>query len=230
MFRTPICHPAASVRLEGLRRPGGASDIRYGVDIIGAVPPERRMQVAGLAEDYFLFGQLALVAPCINLDRKLILYRWHGGNVGATKREAQMQMALDISRYLAESAAIRYGATRFDPAPFCNHAERLFAIDGQQDFSEEYAVLRRMLIQLVPAGAELERELAFRKVLSNRATLTMAARFCGYAARHAVRPAEARTVKSWLVRGLKKDATLTLQPSGRLSLATSSPSQNKDHP
>jgi glycosyltransferase involved in cell wall biosynthesis len=230
MFRTPICHPAASVRLEGLRRPGGASDIRYGVDIIGAVPPERRMQVAGLAEDYFLFGQLALVAPCINLDRKLILYRWHGGNVGATKREAQMQMALDISRYLAESAAIMYGTTRFDPAPFCNHAERLFAIDGQQDFSEEYAVLRRMLIQLVPAGAELERELAFRKVLSNRATLTMAARFCGYAARHAVRPAEARTVKSWLVRGLKKDATLTLQPSGRLSLATSSPSQNKDHP
>ena len=217
LFRTPICHPAAALRLDGLRRLGTVQAVRYGEDFIGAVPPARRLQVPGLAEDYFLFGQLALVAPCINLDRKLIQYRWHGANVGATKHHAQMQMALDISRYLAESAAIMHGATRFDPAPFCNHGERLFAIDGRQDFSGEYALLRRVLAQIAPPGAQLERELAFRKVVSSRASITMAARFCGHAARHGVRPAEARTVKSWLLRGLKKPAPLTLQASGLLS-------------
>jgi glycosyltransferase involved in cell wall biosynthesis len=233
LFRTPICHPAAALRLDGLRRLATGREIRYGEDFIGAVPPERRLQVPGLAEDYFLFGQLALVAPCINLDRKLIQYRWHGTNVGATKQQAQMQMALDISRYLTESAAIMHGATRFDPAPFCNHGERLFAIAGQQDFSDEYAVLQRMLTRIAPPGVELARELAFRKVIANRAPVTMAARFCSYAVRHAVRPAEVRTVKSWLLRGLKKQSTLTLQGSGLLVAASPSgaaPLQSKEHP
>ena len=229
LFRTPICHPAAALRLDGLRRLAakrGVPEIRYGIDFIGAVPPERRLQVPGLAEDYFLFGQLALIAPCINLERKLIQYRWHNANVGATKHQAQMQMALDISRYLTESAAIMHGATRFDPAPFCNHGERLFAIDGQQDFSDEYAALHRMLTRIAPPGAELARELAFRKVVANRAPVTMAARFCRHAVRHAVRPAEVRTVKSWLLRSLKKQSTLTLQASGLLA----APLQNKEHP
>lgn len=228
LFRTPICHPAASMRLEGLRKLAaerGVAAIRYGIDFIGAVPPERRLQVPGLAEDYYLFGQLALIAPCINLDRKLIQYRWHGANVGATKHQAQMQMALDISRYLSESAAILHGATRFDPAPFCNHGERLFAIEGQGDFSEEYAVLQRMLTRIAPPGAELARELSFRHVLANRAPVAMAARFLRHALRHAVRPAEVRTVKSWLLRSLKKQSTLTLQPSGLLAV----PTQNKEH-
>ncbi|UUZ49864.1 glycosyltransferase family 2 protein [Massilia sp. B-10] len=127
LFRTPVCHPAAALRLDALRQIGERSGraVRYGDDFIGAVPTARQLQVPGLAEDYFLFGQLALVAPCMNLDRKLIAYRWHGGNVGATKHQAQMQMALDISRSLAETAALLHHVPRVDPAPFCNHGERL---------------------------------------------------------------------------------------------------------
>jgi glycosyltransferase involved in cell wall biosynthesis len=157
LFRTPVCHPAAALRLDALHRLGQASGVavRYGEDFIGALPPARRLRVPALAEDYFLFGQLALLAPCVNLERKLIQYRWHGANVGATKHQAQMQVALDISRSLAESVAILHGAERCDPAPFCNHGERLFEIEGGADFSAGYEVLRRVLRRLVPAGAEL---------------------------------------------------------------------------
>lgn len=216
LFRTPICHPSAAMRLDAMRRLGraGGQDVRYGEDFIGAVPAERRMQVPGLAEDYFLFGQLALVAPCMNLDRGLIKYRWHGANVGATKHVAQMQVALNISRYLAESVSILHGVAQFDPAPFCNHGERLFEIEGQTDFSTEYAALRKVLLKIVPASEELERELAFRKVISARAKVTMAARSCSYAVRHGVRPGESRTISSWMLHGLKKQPILKLKPSG----------------
>ncbi|MEO6353631.1 MAG: glycosyltransferase [Burkholderiaceae bacterium] len=216
LFRTPICHPAAAMRFDAMRRLGrvGGPGVRYGEDFIGAMPIERQLHVPGLAEDYFLFGQLALVAPCININRALIQYRWHGANVGATKYLAQMQMALNISRYLAESVSILHGVPKFDPAPFCNHGERLFEIEGQTDFSAEYAVLRKVLAKIVPAGVDLERELAFRKVISDRAKTTMAARFCSYAVRHGVHPAESRTIRSWLLRGLKKQPILMLKPSG----------------
>lgn len=216
LFRTPICHPAAAMRLDGLRRLGraGGPGVRYGEDFIGAVPAGRRMQVPGLAEDYFLFGQLALVAPCMNIDRGLIQYRWHGANVGATKHLAQMQTALNISRYLAESVSILHGVAQFDPAPFCNHGERLFEIEGKADFSAEYAALRRVLVKIVPAGEQLERELAFRKVISARTKATMAARMCSYALRHGVRPAESNTFRSWMLHGLKKQPILMLKPSG----------------
>lgn len=218
LFRTPVCHPAAALRLEALRRLGEASGlaVRYGDDFIGALPIGRRLEVPGLAEDYFLFGQLALVAPCVNLDRKLIQYRWHGANVGATKHQAQMQMALDISRSLAESAALIHGVARCDPAPFCNHGERLFEIEGESDFSGAFAQLATLMKKMATAGADLERELAFRHVLTRRDRITMTARFATFAARYSVRPAEMRTVRSWLLRGLQKQPILRLAPSGRI--------------
>jgi hypothetical protein len=218
LFRTPVCHPAAALRLSALHRLGTASGVavRYGVDFIGAVPRARRLRVPALAEDYFLFGQLALLARCVNLDRKLIQYRWHGANVGATRHQAQMQVALDISRSLAESVAILHGVEQCDPAPFCNHGERLFEIDGRSDFSDGDELLGTVLRKLVPASAELERELAFRRVLARRDRATMAARFCSFAARYGARPAESRTVRSWLLRGWQKQAILRLTPSGQL--------------
>lgn len=212
LFRTPVCHPAAAMRLDALQRLGA----RYGDDFIKALPQARQLQVPGLAEDYFLFGQLALVAPCVNLDRKLIQYRWHGANVGATKHQAQMQMALDISRNLAESASLIHGVPRCDPAPFCNHGERLFDIEDEFDFSESYAHLAALMQRMAPIGLDLQRELAFRRVLARRERVTMGARFAAFAARHGARPAEARTVRSWLLRGLQRQSILRLAPSGRI--------------
>jgi glycosyltransferase involved in cell wall biosynthesis len=216
LFRTPVCHPAAALRLDALRRLGQESGraVRYGIDFIGAVPQAHRLQVPALAEDYFLFGQLALLAPCVNLKRKLIQYRWHGANVGATRHHAQMQVALDISRSLAESVAFLNGGARCDPAPFCNHGERLFEIEGQTDFSAAYQMLHTTLHKLVPAGAELERELEFRRVLARRDRVTMAARFCAFSLRYGARPSEVRSVRSWLLRGWQKQPILRLTPSG----------------
>ena len=214
LFRTPVCHPAAALRLEALQHLGA----RYGDDFMQALPKERRLHVPGLAEDYFLFGQMALLAPCINLSRKLIKYRWHGTNISATKYLEQMRVALRISRYLAESLSIRQQLPYVDPALFCNHADRLFDLGTQRDWSDAYAsayaTLSTTLREWLPASPALERELAFRKVIATRSKSLMTVRFGVYATRYGVRPSEARTIKSWLLHGLKKQPILTLTASG----------------
>ncbi|RTL52949.1 MAG: glycosyltransferase family 2 protein [Rhodocyclaceae bacterium] len=199
LFRTPTAHPAVALRLDALVRLGA----RYGEDFIGAVAPAARLRVPGLAEDYFLFGQLALTCRCVNLARKLIRYRWHGANVGAVHASAQMKMALDISRYLAESLAIMQGTASFDPAPFCNHGERLFDMGEGRDFSEAYRVMEQILSRVMPPGPELRRELAFRKLLARR-DAAMALRYGIFLGRHGFRPSEWRTVKSWLLRNSRR--------------------------
>ncbi|MFZ2629005.1 MAG: glycosyltransferase family 2 protein, partial [Rugosibacter sp.] len=199
-------HPAASMRLRHLHRLGA----RYGEDFIHALPGSRRLRVPGLAEDYFLFGQLALLAPCRNLEQKLIRYRWHGGNVGATRWLEQMRVALSISRHLVDSLAAMQDCASVDPAPFCTHGEALFEIEDRRDFSTEYIRMRGLLQKLVPDGADLRRELAFRRVAAVRSAPVMAARFAFFAACHGTRQTERRAVKSWLLRGLRRQPRLTL--------------------
>jgi glycosyltransferase involved in cell wall biosynthesis len=210
LFRIPIAHPASAFNLEAMRRLGA----RYGDDFIGVMPAERRLHVPTLAEDYFVFAQLALVSKCMNISSKLIKYRWHGTNIGLRKSMEQLQMALNVSRYIAESFSLMHGVARFDPAPFCNHGERLFLIGDQSDFRHQYAEMRDILLSVMPRSAELERELAFRRVVADRGALTMAARYADFAACHGVRQSEYRTVRSWVLRGVKKQPTLQLASSG----------------
>jgi glycosyltransferase involved in cell wall biosynthesis len=206
LFHTPVCHPAASMRLEVLQSLGA----RYGEDFVHALPKAKQIQVPGLAEDYFLFGQLALLAPCRNVEQGLIKYRWHGNNIGATRYLDQMRVALTISRNLADSLALMRGVPSVDPAPFCTHGEALFEVEGRNDFSTEYSALQRLLKKSVPDGADLQRELAFRHVVSIRSSPQLALRFLGFAARHGTRQSERRAVKSWLLRGLHRQPMLTL--------------------
>ncbi len=189
-------------------------DARYGVDFIGAMPVDRQMSVPGLAEDYFLFGQLALVSRCMNINQSLIKYRWHGSNVGATKYVDQTDLALRISRYLTESLAIINNTKGFDPAPFCNHGVNLINFHGRTDFSEEYEQMRRFMTKVMPESLELQRELSYRKAISNRLNPVMGARYAGHAARHGIRHVEWRTVRSWMIKDLKKQPILTLTASG----------------
>jgi hypothetical protein len=44
-----------------------------------------------LAEDYFLFGQLALPAPCANINIPLVKYRQHGAGVGVSDSRNSIQ-------------------------------------------------------------------------------------------------------------------------------------------
>jgi len=209
-FRTPVAHPTVAMRLDALR----SMNARYGMDFIGAMPADRRMDVPGLAEDYFLFGQLALVSRCMNINQSLIKYRWHGANVGATKYIDQTDLALRISRYLTESLAIINNSKGFDPAPFCNHGVNLINFHGRTDFSEEYEQMRRFMTKIMPESLELQHELSYRKAISNRLKPVMAARYASHAARHGVRHVEWRTVRSWMIQDVKKQPILTLTPSG----------------
>lgn len=206
LFRTPVAHPAASMRLDAMHRAGA----RYGVDFMRALPGTRRLTVPGLAEDYFLFGQMALLTRCMNLDDKLVLYRWHGTNVGATRYLEQMRMALTISRHLSDSLAAMHGCASVDPAPFCTHGEALFEIENRDDFSAEYWSISRLLRKHMPANEQLDRELAFRHVVAVRRMAPMASRFARFAMHHGTRQTERRAVKSWLLRGLRRRPVLTL--------------------
>lgn len=209
-FRTPVAHPTVAMRLDAIRKLGA----RYGVDFIGFMPEEKRIEVPGLAEDYFLFGQLAMVAHCTNIGQSLIKYRWHGANEGATKYVAQTEVALKISRYLTESLAIMLGINGFDPAPFCNHGVNLINFNNKTDFTQEYQELRMMLLKAMPHCAELQRELSFRQVVANRSKPIMAARYLVHVQRFGVRHVEWRTVRSWLINSVKKQPILTLTPAG----------------
>jgi glycosyltransferase involved in cell wall biosynthesis len=210
LFITPMSHPTVAMRLDALHRLGA----RYGNDFLGVLPVSGRLQVSGLAEDYFLFAQLAFSVKCTNVEKALVSYRWHGANTGGTRYVEQMQTALRISRYMARTMAVASGTECFDPAPFCNHGECLFDVHELAAVPMHYERLARLLRRLVPAGADLERELAFREVVSHRRRARMAAAFCGYAARFAVSTTQRRTVSSWLLRGIKRRRPLKIQVEG----------------
>jgi hypothetical protein len=208
-YRIPVLHPSAAIRLDQIHRLGA----RYGEDFLKAVPQAQRLDVPALAEDYFLFGQLAMTAQCRNIEQSLIKFRWHGANISETKSMEQLQIALDISRYLANSFSIMHGVAHFDPAPFCNHGERLIQIDGQSNFRDQFERMQSILLKVMPNSSELKRELSFRKAVASRASLTMAARYCEHAVRYGVSRTESRTVKSWLLRRQRKQRFLTLASS-----------------
>ncbi|HZW13622.1 MAG TPA: glycosyltransferase family A protein [Noviherbaspirillum sp.] len=216
-FRTPVAHSTAAVRLTALHRIGA----RYGIDFVHALPPERRMEVPGLAEDYFLFGQLALAGKCINVERNLIERRYRSANVGSTRYVEQMRLALAISRYLAESLSIVRGggAPAFDPAPFCNHGQSLFAVEGKSNFLDEYEAMQAVMRRSIVASYERERELAFRRAIAVRTNARMAGRYFSFASRHGRREFEWRTVRSWALRHLRRKNMLALTPTGLASPA-----------
>jgi glycosyltransferase involved in cell wall biosynthesis len=198
-FRIPVLHPAAALRLAPFARLGAA----YGRDFIGAVPVSERLEVAGLAEDYFLFGQLALVARCRNVAERLLRFRWHDANISSRKHVEQTRVAIAISRYLARTFALLKGVPAFDPAPVCNHGFRLVDIGGRDRFEREFGTLRESLVRGLGGSAALraalEQELAFRRCLVRRQSAVMAGRYLRHAARRGVDRSEWYTVKSWLL-------------------------------
>lgn len=197
-FYNPILHPAVTLNFTALRRFDGA----YGKDILNAVPAPQSITVRRLAEDYFLFGQLAVLGPCTNVSVALIKYRRHGGSVGIANHAAQIELALQISRFLARSFCVMKGLEVFDPGPFCNHADYVF--DFQlRDYSTRFAQMADALRRGLGQSAELERELAFRWVLATRSSVQMVRRYLQFQFRHTVMLNERRTVRNWLLRNVR---------------------------
>ena len=212
IFKTPVLHPTVAMRLSAIRKLGA----KYGVDFLKVLPPAEQIEVPGLAEDYFLFGQLALVSKCRNIQQELIKYRWHGANISATKYIEQSNVALNISRNFIRSLAILHDTKPFDPAPFCTHGEKLIRFPEQQDFSSEYKPLENMLTKLVPNRAARQRELDYRWVLSNRSVLVMLYRYLGFVLKYGKTENEWRSIRAWIVDTLKNRSALTLNANGLL--------------
>jgi hypothetical protein len=195
LFCNPIAHPAAMLDFAQMQARG----VRYGADFLQALPPGQSLRVQGLAEDYFMFGQLAIEGKCTNVPQRLIKYRRHGNNVGATKFQAQMDMSLQVSRFLARSLCAAHGLPYVDPAPFCNHGGMLFDVGGGSDFSAQFAQMARNLRRVFGDSQEVERELAFRKAVSTRRELLLLWRYFRFQSRNAPENGEWNAIRSWLV-------------------------------
>lgn len=198
-FYNAMNQGTATVNFIALKRLGA----EYGKDILNLVSAADSLAINGLAEDYILFGQLALVGPCANLGVPLMKYRRHGATVGTSNPKRQIQLALKVSRFLAKSFCALKNLPEFDPAPFCNHAENVFDFhrsDYTREFERMALALRR---GLGPSGV-LERELAFRWVLATRNSGQMMARYLRFQLKYGGMPSEWRTVRNWLLRVLRR--------------------------
>jgi len=198
LFRNPISHPALTVDLERIHALGAA----YGRDFLRVLPPAGRLQVDGLAEDYFMFGQLALLGLCLNLPQRLIRYRWHPANVSQQRATEQLQLSLKISRYLASCFCTMRALPPFDPAPFCNHGGQLFELSADPDHDKAFLHMAATLRRALGSSLELERELAFRHTLAQRRLPVMLLRYRRFRRRHAAETGEWHTIRSWLLRHL----------------------------
>ena len=197
-FHFPMIHPGSAANFRALMWLGAA----YGKDIMGAVPPSDTIAVDTLAEDYILFGQLALLGPCANVPVPLIQYRRHKKGTGVTSPLEQIAQALRISRFLAKSFCLRNGLEAFDPGPFCNHADYVFDF-GVRDYADQFQKMATSLRRGLGQSDALERELSFRRVLATRDSPVMALRFLQFLSGNTTSPAERRTVRNWLLRELR---------------------------
>lgn len=197
-FRNPMLHPALLLDFAASERLGA----RYGRDFLRVLPPEQSMAVDALAEDYFLFGQLAMLGKCVNIPDYLIRYRWHDSNVSVLRFDEQMRLSLKISRFLARNFCTMHGVPAFDPAPFCNHGGKVFDMGEQREFDDEFAVMEATLQQLLGASDELARELTYRYVLATRNVPRMLLRYGWFRACHRPETGDWYAVKSWLLRHL----------------------------
>ncbi len=205
IFKTPMMHPTVAMRLSVIRKLG----VRYGFDFIKALPESERIEVPNLAEDYFLFGQLALICKCQNIQQDLIQYRWHGANISALKYVEQMNVALKISRNFVQTLSLMHGTKPFDPAPFCNHGETLIKLPEKVNFSNEYQQLSVLLSKLLPSSIALTRELDYRRVLSHRFRPIMLFRYILFVIKYDWLLGEWRTIRSWMVGIIKRRKFLT---------------------
>lgn len=208
LFRNPISHPASMLRFDAVRKLG----VRYGIDILKVLPEHQRIEVPALAEDYFLFGQLAMLGKVTNLPQKLLRYRWHGSNVSITRFAEQMDVSLAISRSLARSFCTMHDLPWFDPAPFCNHGGVLFDVGGQKNFDAEFENMAAAVRKGFGASAEVDRELRYRKAISTRNGAALLWRYHGFQRADVPETNDWNAVRGWLVRRFPGKRRLRVAP------------------
>ena len=208
LFRNPVAHPTAMLRFDKLTRLGA----RYGRDILKVLPAHQSLSVSSLAEDYFLFGQLAILGRCANVPQQLIRYRWHGNNVSTTRFVEQMALSLTVSRFLTRSLCAMHGLPWFDPAPFCNHGGQLLDVNGQRNFDAEFEKMADALRRGFGSSPEVERELRYRKAISTRNRAALLWRYNRFRITDTPETDEWVAIRAWLLRRFSGKHRLNVSP------------------
>lgn len=170
LFRNAVLHPTVCFRSSALFD----RQIVYGRSIHQAVDPGASISMPSLAEDYLLFGELALERSIVNLPHTVLRYRVHAGGVSSQKSRQQRIASVSISRHLAALVSRARGLQPFDPAPFCSHGQSMTDVENRQDYRHAYEYMREVLSGAGEPWKDAHRELDWRSVFVDRAPLAIA--------------------------------------------------------
>lgn len=199
LFNNPIAQPTVMLRRSVLEALGARYDHGF-LTAPGLAPP----QVGTLAEDYWLFAQLALKGLCANLPDTLIRYRRHGMSIGVSKFEAQMTISEEISDHLMRLLTLWHGETWQTVRPYGNHGAQLGEVEKPGALPEAWRSLRAQLLRIFGDTPGVRRELAFRDVLANRSLPITLARFARFRLTHKVDTDEVATLRHILSQQKKR--------------------------
>jgi hypothetical protein len=192
-FYCPIVHGAVAIDFPRFKTIGAS----YGVDFLRALPASESIVVSQYAEDYFSFGQLALMGLCRNIRKPLIKYRVHETSTSISKFQDQMRLSYSVSRFLSKSFCRMNNLPEFDPVPFSNHAGRAYRTD-KKDLSSEFRNMSEILQRGLGSSPAVRRELAFRWVLATRRPASLLSRYAAFELTHCRNSAERGIVRNWL--------------------------------
>jgi hypothetical protein len=172
LFLNPFIHPAMALRTEAIHTLG----LRYGQSL--QAQEGGGIHMPSLAEDYLLFGELAVRGLAANLPDTVLHYRHHAGGVSRQKFQDQLAASARVARHLAAQVSRSAARTAFDPVPFGSHGETLLTVGASTDYRAAHADMAATLAHAGPAwaGPEGQRELAWRRVYQDRQPLGLLAR------------------------------------------------------
>jgi glycosyltransferase involved in cell wall biosynthesis len=203
-------HGASTIKFDAFKKAGAS----YGADILKAVPASESISVKQYAEDYFLFGQLALLGVCNNIRVPLIKFRVHSTSTSQANLERQLNLSYSVSRFLSKSLSRMKNLPDFDPVPFSNHHGIPFR-DDKLDLSEEFRQMSEILTSGLGDSAALRRELAFRRVLADGRPFGRMMRYAGFELTHRDNSLERGVMRGWLRQPVRRYLWWAL-PSYRL--------------
>lgn len=192
-FYNPVIHPTVMADLAAMRRLGAA----YDTDFLKILPPGESLSVPQYAEDYLLFGQIALLGHCANIGRPLIKYRVHGNSVSTSKVLDQIRACFLVSRFLSKTFSTMKNLAPFDPVPLSNHSGHLFNFP-QADLKLTLDRISAALVNGIGDTPAVRREIAFRSVIAAKSPLALMARYLLFEARYTRHQNERAVIRNWI--------------------------------
>jgi glycosyltransferase involved in cell wall biosynthesis len=192
-------HGASTIKFDAFKSLGAS----YGVDILKALPASESISVKQYAEDYFLFGQLALLGVCNNIRVPLIKFRVHNTSTSQANLDRQLDLSYSVSRFLSNSFSRMKNLPNFDPVPFSNHHGIPFRA-GKLDLSDEFRKMSEILTLGLGDSAALRRELAFRRVLADGRPFGRMMRYAAFELTHRNNSLERGVMRGWLRQPVRK--------------------------